>query len=72
MNQENYADQPPYFKNQPEYLIFPRICRHLHRKNRDFDYKQLGRGLDTKKQELRVTSRIVGCLAGARQQLMIV
>ena len=26
VNQENYADQPPPFKNQPEYLIFTRIC----------------------------------------------
>ena len=26
VNQENYTDQPPHFKNQPEYLIFPRIC----------------------------------------------
>ena len=32
------ADQPPHFKNEPEYLIFPRNCWHLHRKNRDFDY----------------------------------
>ena len=29
MNQENYADQPPHFKNQPEYLIFPRYVRSL-------------------------------------------